>query len=377
MDLDAFYCSVEELLNPSLRGRPVIVGADPRGRGVVAAASYQARRYGVHSGMPIGQAARLCPHAAFLRPRRQLYLDYSSRVMALLGEYTPLLEQVSIDEAFLDVTGSRQLFGPAEAIGHAIQQRILDELGLPCTVGMGANKLVAKVASDSGKPQGFVVVPPGQEAAFLAPLVVGRLWGVGPKTAERLGAQGVRTISDLAALPLERLRAQFGKTGEYLYQRAKGLDESPVEPSRQVKSISRAHTFDRDTADPALVEAKLLELSERVAERLRREDWRARTITLQLRYADFTTITRSQTLPDPTDLEDAIYGAGKNLLRREWNGEPLVRLVGIGVSNLVAAAQVQPSLFGSGEEREKLARAVDRLRDRYGDYIVRRGGAGP
>lgn len=375
VDLDAFFCSVEEVLDPTIRGRPIIVGADPRGRGVVAAASYAARQYGVHSAMPIRRAARLCPHAVFLRPRHELYDKYSRKVMALLGEYTPLVEQVSIDEAFLDVTGSRQLFGSAEAIGHAIQQRVLDELGLPCTVGIATNKLVAKVASDSGKPRGFVVVPPGHEAAFLAPFTVDRLWGVGPQTAKWLRPQGVHTIGDLAALPLEMLRVQLGKIGEYLQQRANGLDESPVEPSRQPKSISREHTFEQDTSDPTLVESKLLELSELVAERLRRADWCARTITLRLRYADFTTITRSQTLPHPTDLADAIYGMGTRLLRREWSGEPMVRLVGIGASNLAAATQIQPSLFDLGDEkRQKLARAVDRLRARFGDDSVRRGG---
>jgi DNA polymerase-4 len=373
VDLDAFFCSVEELLDPSIRGLPIIVGADPRGRGVVAAASYAVRRYGVHSAMPIGRAARLCPHAIFLRPRHEVYGEYSRKVMVLLGGYTPLVEQISIDEAFLDVTGSRELFGSAEDIGHTIQRRVQEELGLPCTVGIAANKLAAKVASDLGKPRGFVVVPPGQEAAFLAPLDVGRLWGVGPKTAQRLQAQGVRTIGDLAAIPVERLRSQFGRMGEYLHIRAHSIDDSPVEPSRPRKSISQNHTFERDTADPARVEAKLLELSENVAALLRREGWRARTVTLTLRYADFTTITRSQTLTQPADLAEVIYDTGLHLLRREWRGERTVRLVGIGASNLVPAAEVQPSLFDlQGDRRDGLARAVDRLRERFGEDALRR-----
>lgn len=375
VDLDAFFCSVEELLEPAIRGKAIIVGADPHGRGVVAAASYEARRYGVHSAMPIGQAARLCPDGVFLRPRHGLYSEYSHKVMTLLEEYTPLVEQVSIDEAFMDVTGSQLLFGSAEDIGHAIQRRILDELGLPCTVGIAANKLVAKVASELGKPRGLVVVASGDEAEFLAPLPVERLWGVGPKTAQRLHAQGVRAIGELAALRPQLLRAQFGKMGEYLHQRASGIDQSPVEPSHERKSVSQDHTFEKDTAEPSVVEAKLLELSEGVARQLRQESWRARTITLRLRYANFHTITRSRTLSQPTDLGDTLYKVGLELLRHEWSGQPLVRLVGIGASNLVAATTAPVGLFDQEQEkRRKLDRTVDRLRERFGDNALRRGG---
>ncbi len=375
VDLDAFFCSVEELLDPAIRGKAIIVGADPHGRGVVAAASYEARRYGVHSALPIGRAARLCPQAVFLRPRHKLYSEYSHQVMALLEEYTPLVEQVSIDEAFMDVTGSRLLFGPAEEIGHAIQRRILDELGLPCTVGIATNKLVAKVASELGKPRGLVVVAPGGESEFLAPLPVERLWGVGPKTAQRLHAQGVRTIGELAALRPQLLRAQFGKMGEHLHQRASGIDPSPVESGHERKSVSQDHTFEKDTAEPSVVEAKLLDLSEGVARQLRQESWQARTITLRLRYADFHTITRSRTLSQPTDLGDTLYKVGQELLRHEWSGQPPVRLVGIGASNLVAATATPLGLFDQEQEkRRKLDRTVDRLRERFGDNALRRGG---
>lgn len=378
VDLDAFFCSVEELLDPSIRGKPIVVGADPLGRGVVAAASYAARTYSVHSAMPIGHAARLCPHAVFLRPRHAVYAEHSRRVMALLGEYTPLIEQISIDEAFLDVTGSEGLFGSVEDIGHAIQRRVQDELGLPCTVGIAANKLVAKIASESGKPRGFVVVPPGKEASFLAPLDVGKLWGVGPRTGERLRAQGIGAIGDLARVPIAKLRARFGRMGEYLHQRANGADDSPVEPDRRRKSISQEHTFSRDTADPASVVARLMDLCEPVARILRREGLRGRTITLKLRYADFTTVTRSHTIAQPAELADIIYLTGKQLLEGVWRGERMVRLIGIGVSNLVAADKVQLGLFDSGNlKKETLARTVDSLRQRFGENIVRRGGTTP
>ncbi len=378
VDLDAFFCSVEELLDPAIRGLPIIVGADPAGRGVVSAASYAARKFGVHSAMPIGHAARLCPQAVFLRPRHEVYIDYSRRVMALLAEYTPLLEQVSVDEAFLDVTGSRALFGPPEEIGSAIRRRVRDEIGLPCSLGIASNKLVAKIASDSDKPQGLVVVLPGNEASFLARFSVDKLWGVGPKTAEKLRSQGVRTIADLAAIPADVLRSRFGRMGEYLHLRANGVDDGPVQPDRQRKSISQDHTFGQDTGDVAEVEARLLLLSERVAALLRRGEWRARTVTLRLRYADFTTINRSRTLTRPTDLAETIYDTGRQLLRREWSGRPLVRLVSIGASNLVATTLVQPGLFDYVDEgpaekrREELARAVDDIRERFGKNALRR-----
>ncbi|MBI4317019.1 MAG: DNA polymerase IV [Chloroflexi bacterium] len=374
IDLDAFFCSVEELLDPAIRGKPIIVGADPKGRGVVAAASYAARRYGVHSAMPIGHAARLCPNAVFLRPRHDLYAEYSHRLMAVLREYTDLVEPISIDEAFLDVTGCQRLFGRAEDIGRAIQRRVQEEIGLPCSVGIATNKLVAKIASDSGKPNGFVVVPPRREAEFLASLPVSRLWGVGPKTAERLRANGVQTIGDLAALPADTLRARFGRLGEYLHQRALGQDTRPVEPERERKSISNEHTFFQDSGDPDVITGRLLQSSERVAAELRRKGWQARTIALKIRFADFKTITRRRTLGQPTSSGETIWATAKSLLRDALKPGAKLRLVGVGASNLIAAVDVQPSFFdGEAERIQELDRTLDHLRDRFGKNSILRG----
>ncbi|MDO8672210.1 MAG: DNA polymerase IV [Dehalococcoidia bacterium] len=345
VDLDAFFCSVEEDLDPGLKGKPVIVGSDPRGRGVVVAASYPARRFGVHSAMPIGHAARLCPQAVFIRPRHDVYSTYSSRVMDLLREYTPLVEQMSIDEAFLDVTDREDLPGEAEKIGRAIQLRVKVETGLPCSVGIASNKLVAKIATDTCKPFGFLSVPAGEEASFLAGLPVDKLWGVGPKTAVRLRGKGIHSIGDLASRPPEEMRARFGRMGEYLWHHARGDDSSPVEINRQRKSISHDHTFSHDVGDLCCAGDKLLELGGRAAGHLKRSSLRARTVTMRLRYADFSTVTRSRTLVFPTDAADAITETALRLLRQAWDNQRKVRLVGIGLSNLCPAGYGQLSLF--------------------------------
>ncbi|MBC7260640.1 MAG: DNA polymerase IV, partial [Chloroflexi bacterium] len=265
VDLDAFFASVEELLDPSIAGLPIIVGGDPAKRGVVASASYAARAYGVRSAMPMAQALRLCPQAIVRHGHREAYASYSRRVMAILAEYTPLLEQVSIDEAFLDVTGCEQLFGPPEEIARCIQQRIRSELGLPASLGVASNKLVAKVASTLAKPRGLLVVPPGEEAAFLAPLAVEYLWGVGKVTAERLHSLGVQTIGQLAALPDQQMRAIFGSAAAEMHRRALGIDDSPVGIEARRKSVSQEHTFPRDVADIRTLQRYLLEMSEELA----------------------------------------------------------------------------------------------------------------
>jgi len=342
LDLDAFYASVEVLLDPSLAGRPVVVGGSPEARGVVASASYPARAYGVRSAMPMREALRLCPEAIVIPPHFELYAAYSRRVMAILHHVTPLVEQLSIDEAFLDVTAPDVPWDRAVEIARALQTRIRDEVGLSASLGVATNKLVAKIASDEGKPGGLVVVRPGEEANFLSPLPVRKLWGVGPVTAQRLNALGVTTIGELSRLSLEQLVAEFGKSqGTSLYQEARGLDERPVEPYYERKSVSQEHTFPRDVRERGRLVEEIRRLSAGVAEDLRREGRPARTITLKLRRADFSTVTRSRTLPAPTDDEEVISTIATALFDGEWRaGEP-IRLLGVRASNLTEAAGYQ------------------------------------
>jgi len=299
-DLDAFYASVEELDDPSLRGRPVIVGGGPNERGVVSAANYAARRFGVHSAVPLRTAARLCPQGVFLPGRPQRYRELSRRVMAIFASLTPLLEPISLDEAFLDVTGSIAAFGDGRAMAGRIKQRVLEEVGLVVSVGVASNKLCAKVASDLRKPDALVVVPHGEEAAFLAPLPVGRLWGVGPQARAALGDYGVTTIGQLAALSEATLRRRFGQHGAALAERARGIDNSPVAPFGAPKSIGHEHTFEQDTQLCSQIEATLLDLAESVASRLRHHELAAGALQLKLRYEGFETLTRQAPLGHQT-----------------------------------------------------------------------------
>jgi DNA polymerase-4 len=313
--MDAFYASVEQRDRPELRGRPVIVGADPSGRGVVSAASYEARRFGVHSAMPIGRAARLCPDGAFVPVDMDKYAGVSHEVMAILADYTPLLEPVSIDEAFLDVTGTEGLHGDGPAVGRAIKARIAASLRLTASVGVAANKFVAKVASDLRKPDGLVVVAAGTEADFLAPLPVSRLWGVGRVTAEGLEAMGLQTIGQLAAVPAELLETRFGPSGRSLQDLAHGRDDRAVEPFALPKSMGAEETFGRDHRDTERLHATLREQAERVARELRAGGYAGRCVTLKLRFADFSTLTRRHT-DDPTQDGLAIYRRARALLDR-------------------------------------------------------------
>ena len=299
MDMDAFYASVEQRDRPETRGRPVIVGADPRGRGVVSAASYEARRFGVHSAMPISRAFRLCPDGVFLPVDMDKYASVSREIMAVLADFTPLVEPVSIDEAFLDVTASRALHGDGAAIAREIKERIRASVSLTASVGVAPNKFLAKVASELRKPDGLVVVEPGREALFLAPLPVSRLWGVGRVTGAELEAMGIRTIGQLALTPAAHLEARFGKHGPDLLALARGLDDRAVEPDAPPKSMGAEETFERDTLDVDLLRATLRGQSERVGRELRAEGYAGRTVTLKLRFADFSTITRAHT-DDPT-----------------------------------------------------------------------------
>jgi len=384
VDMDAFYAAVEQLDHPGYRGKPVIVGADPRGgkgRGVVSACSYEARPFGVRSALPISQAWRLCPQAIYVRPRMERYEEMSRRVFAVLRSITDLVEPLSIDEAFLDVTGSRQLFGDAESIGHRIKAEIRHALGLVASVGIAPNKFLAKIASDLGKPDGFVAVPHGGEAAFLRDLPLSRLWGVGPKTEARLTHIGLRTIGDLAACPRATLEEMLGESGAHLWALAHGVDEREVIPWEAAKSIGAETTFGEDTDDLERIRRTLLALAERVAHRLRDEGYRGGTVTLKYRDSTFTTLSRALTLPEPTDVSGAIYRAALGLLERIPQRRLKVRLLGVSASRLVPAGEGaggQLSLFGDRPDRARaLERAVDAIRGKFGDEAIRRAALAP
>jgi DNA polymerase-4 len=371
VDMDAFYASVEQRDRPELRGRPVVVGALPGHRGVVSAASYEARPFGVHSAMPISRAVRLCPHAVFLPVDHDKYARVSGEIMAVLAELTPLVEPISIDEAFLDVTASRALFGDGRAIAVELKRRIREAVGLTASVGVAANKFVAKVASELGKPDGLVVVAPGEEPAFLAPLAVARLWGVGRVTAEALESLGIRTIGQLAAMPADHLAARVGAGGaEHLLALAHGDDRRTVEPSADSKSMGAEETFETDHRDGERLRATLRRQAERVARELRAGALAGTVVQLKLRFADFSTITRRHTV-EPTQDGLVIYREVEALFSRVRLGQA-VRLIGVSVSGLQAQGQGQLSLLGpDAPRRERLARAVDHLAGRFGDDAVR------
>jgi DNA polymerase-4 len=371
VDLDAFFAAVEQRDRPELRGRPVIVGGDPGGRGVVSAASYEARRFGVRSAMSLREAGRRCPDGVFLPVDGRRYQQASRDVMAVLRRYTPQMEPISIDEAFLDVTGSIALFGSGETIAVAIKASVREDVGLTASVGVATTKLVAKIASDLRKPDGLVVVDPGDEADFLAPLAIGRLWGVGEKTAAALAEYGVGTIGDLAALPPDVVIRRFGKHGASLVERARGIDADPVHEGDPAKSVGHEHTFDVDTSDPEVIERTLLAMADGVSGRLRSAGVRASTITVKIRDTSFRTITRQRTLPEPTDLTEPIYRAALELARPEVRGIR-VRLLGVSASNLGEREQL--GLFATEDPRRRAAiEAADALRRRYGAGVVTRG----
>jgi len=369
-DLDAFYASVEVLDDPSLRGRPVIVGGGPNERGVVSAASYEARAYGVHSAMPLRTAGRRCPNGVFLPGRPDRYRDLSQQVMAIFASYTPLVEPISLDEAFLDVTASAAALGDGPTIARRIKERVLDEVGLVVSVGVATNKLCAKVASDLRKPDALVVVPPGEEAAFLAPLPIRRLWGVGPQAQEALRDYGVATIGQLAALEPATLQRRFGRHGGDLASRARGVDRSEVETLHAPKSVGHEHTFDTDTVDVRRLEATLLDVADSVAGRLRHHDLAAGAVQLKLRYEGFETLTRQAPLPYQTRETDPIYRSGLALLRRTLVAGRAVRLVGLTAISLSDAQQL--TLFGAPERSDRLARSIDAVRDRFGEQAITR-----
>lgn len=380
VDMDAFYASVEVLVDPSLAGKAVIVGGDSE-RGVVASCSYEARAYGVHSAMPSVRAKRMCPHAVFVPGHYDLYSDYSRRLHEIFEAATPLVEGIALDEAFLDVTGARRLLGDGPTIAHSLRARISHDLALTASVGVAPSKLIAKLASKAAKPRaslqgpvpgpGVVVVEPGAELAFLHPLPVGALWGVGPATYRRLERFGVRTVGDLAAVPVESLVAAVGQAlGRHLNDLSWARDTRPVEPSRAVKSVSHEETYQHDVHDLAVLRSEAVRLADAVAARLRRAALSGRTVTIKVRFHDFATITRSQTLPSPVDTGPAIARAASGLLQTVDPG-PGVRLFGISVTNLASGPR-QLSLDDVGDERdwERASGAMDAVRQRFGDRAV-------
>jgi DNA polymerase-4 len=371
--MDAFYASVEQRDRPELRGRPVVVGADPRGRGVVSAASYEARRFGIHSAMPIGRAYRLCPAAAFLPVDMDKYARESGRIMRILAEFTPLVEPLSLDEAFLDVTGSQVLHGPGVEIARRIKARIRAEAGLTASAGVAPNKFLAKIASDLEKPDGLVEVPAGREAAFLRDLPLRRLWGVGPSAERELAALGARTIGDLVRLGQARLEARLGASGGHLWELAQGIDERPVVPWHDPKSVGAEETFERDTRDVGRLRSTLLAQADRVAAELRAAGLRGRTVTLKLRFADFRTLTRRGSGEAPT-------ADGGEIFRRAWEAfsrvprPQAVRLIGLSVSGLAAATGPhQLPLFGRPDRVDRVGRVTDEVRSRFGPRALVRG----
>ncbi|OGO49399.1 MAG: hypothetical protein A2148_06850 [Chloroflexi bacterium RBG_16_68_14] len=388
VDLDAFFVAVEQARDPALRGKPVIVGGDPDGRGVVATASYEARVYGIYSGMALGLARRLCPQAVFVRGDFHEYERVSQRFHRILRDYSPLVEPMGLDEAFLDLTGCEPIIQArcglrpgaqpeemARVAGEAIRRRVREELAVTASVGIAGGKSVAKVASDAAKPDGLLAVPAGSEAAFLAPRPVRHLPGVGPKAEAALARLGVRTLGQLAALPPSRLRALFGKWGPLLGERARGIDPTPVAWEREpAKSVSRAGTYARDIDDVSVLRASLRGYAESVGAELRRLGRRARCVSLKLRYGDFTTISRSRTLGRPTCADEVLYRTAAGLLETALARDGrAVRLIGLGASQLVDDA-VQLGLFDRRPlAAEALLRSIDRLREKYGYRCLQTG----
>lgn len=331
-DMDAFYASVEQRDNPALRGKPVVVGGSPEGRGVVAAASYEARKFGVRSAMPMFTAMQLCPQAIRVPPRFDVYSQVSEQVMAIFHGFTPLVEPMSLDEAYLDVTALVTLENTPRMIAAEVKRRVKAETGLTISIGVATSKSVAKVASGLEKPDGLTVVPPGTEQVFLAPLPVDKLWGVGPKTAARLAEEGVRTIADLAAKNAAWMRTHFGKVGPFMLDLALGEDDRPVVVEREAKSVSAETTLARDSGDAEELEELVTRLSQRVWRRLERTGVQGHTVKMKLRLADFTTFTRQETLPEPVESAETLAQAAKAILRAEMQPGRLFRLVGVGVS---------------------------------------------
>ena len=376
VDMDAFFVSVELLERPELRGKPVVVGGQPDQRGVVCAASYEARRYGIHSAMPLRTAGRLCPHAVYLEPRHERYSEWSDRIASILSEFSPHVEMASVDEAYLDLSGTERLLGHPLAAAHRLRQEIWRKTQLPASIGVARTRLVAKVASDQSKPAGLLWIPAGSEAGFLALLGVRKIPGIGPVTEEALRGLGIETVGQLAAVPRERLEEVFGQWGVALYRKARGEDTYEFVDDAEPKSISQHHTFGEDVSDLDTIESMLSHLCQKAAKRLRDAGLYTSTVTLMVRYAGFETITRARTLATPTDLDQEIVRTGRELLARHRDPRRRVRLVGIALTAF-SHHERQLELLDAArrEKQEKLARASDRLRERFGFEKLQFGGS--
>lgn len=378
LDMDAYYASVEIRERPELAARPVVVGGSPEGRGVVAAANYEARKYGVHSAMPMATALRRCPELVVLRVRMDLYAAESKRIHAIIGRYTPLIEPLSLDEAFVDARASIKLFGSVEDIARRIKREIRDELGLTASIGVAPVKFAAKIASDLGKPDGFLVIQPAGLRAFLDPLPVSRLWGVGKVGERTLHGLGLHTIADVAGRDEVFMERHFGKHGLHLLRLAHGIDPRGVVPEQETKSVSNEMTFAADIADRDELRALLLQLTEQVAWRLRNHGLKGRTVQLKARYADFTTVTRAHTLDAPTDATDALWRAVAPLLDRLPRPDQPLRLIGMRVSGFGAESDAaQADLFADPKASQEIDRVADEIKARFGKGAIRRAGGKP
>jgi DNA polymerase-4 len=376
VDMDAFFVSVELLARPDLRGKPVVVGGRPDQRGVVSAASYEARKYGIHSAMPLRTAGRLCPHAVFLDGHHDKYSEWSDRVASILARFSPIVEMVSIDEAYLDLAGTERLHGPPLAAADKLLRTVTQQTGLPCSGGLATTRLTAKVASDQGKPRGLVWVAPGMEARFLAPLPIRKIPGIGEVTERALRALGIETVEQLASHSQEKLEKIFGQWGTALYRKARGGDAYEFLIDAEPKSISHNHTFGEDTSDVPGMESLLSHLSQKACKRLREAGLSVRTLTLTIRYAGFDTYTRAKTLPEPTQLDTDIFAVFLELFRHHRDPRRKVRLLGVALSHLSHGGQQLDLLEADRREKlEKLTKAADHLRDKFGFGSVQFGGS--
>jgi DNA polymerase-4 len=376
VDMDAYYASIEQRDNPDLVGKAVIVGGDPKQRGVVSAASYEARKFGVHSAMPMSQAIRLCPDAIVLPVRMKRYIEFSQQIHAIFQQFTPQIEPISLDEAFLDVTGSIRLFGSAEKIGRAIKDQIKEQLGIVASVGIATNKFLAKLASDLNKPDGFVVITEKNKQQILDPLPVSRIWGVGKVTEKALKSKGIHTIEQLRRTQPEILRSILGDQAPHILRLAQGVDNREVESDREAKSISSEQTFATDITNKDILIDVLLNQVEDVAQRLRINDLEAKTITLKLRYDDFRTVTRSATFDHPTNITKILWQETEQVfLKWHMKFAGALRLLGFGVSGLQKAGSGQHQLFPEPEleKQRRLDEAFDKIRNKFGHDALRRG----